>query len=192
MQPTVLTDEQLINNFLNGNDNAFEVLMNRHKQKVFTTIYMFVRDRYIAEDLFQDVFIKVVNHLRGGFYVETGKFLPWVMRIANNKCIDWYRKVKIRPTITTTDGKDVFDWLRIENGSADFNIIREQSHTTLRKLIDLLPAEQKEVLILRHYSGLSFNEIADITNTCLNTSLGRMRYALINLRKMIEEKEIVL
>ena len=192
MQTTILTDEQLIQQFVAGSDSAFETLMNRHKQKVFTTIYMFVRDRYLAEDLFQEVFIKVINHLRGGFYVENGKFLPWVMRIANNKCIDWYRKMKIRPKVTTTDGKDIFEWLRIENGSADFNIIRHQSHSALRNLIDQLPAEQKEVLILRQYSGLSFNEIAEVTNTCLNTSLGRMRYALLNLRKMYEAKAVVL
>lgn len=192
MQTTIQTDEQLIQLFISGNDSSFETLMNRHKQKVFTSIYMFVRDRYLAEDLFQEVFIKVVNQLRGGYYVENGKFLPWVMRIANNKCIDWYRKTKIRPKITTTDGKDIFEWLKIENGSADFEIIQKQSHQTLRKLIDQLVPEQKEVLILRHYAGLSFNEIADITNVCLNTALGRMRYALLNLRKMIEEKSIVI
>lgn len=192
MQTQVLNDEVLVLQYMHGNEHALEILIRRHKSKVFTSIFMFVRDQYLAEDLFQDTFIKVVRKLRAGQYQEEGKFLPWVMRIAHNLCIDYYRKTKRTPLITTPEGFDIFNLLQFSNGNPEKIIIRQQSHQKVREMVDRLPVEQKEVVILRHYADLSFKEIADITNVSINTALGRMRYALINLRKMQREKHIAL
>ncbi|MBA3647692.1 MAG: sigma-70 family RNA polymerase sigma factor [Chitinophagales bacterium] len=192
MQTQILNDEALVLQYMNGNEQALEILVRRHKSKIFTSIFMFVRDQYLAEDLFQDTFIKVVRKLRASEYQEEGKFLPWVMRIAHNLCIDYYRKTKRMPQITTADGFDIFNVLKFSDGNPEKLVIRQQSHNKVREMIDRLPGEQKEVVILRHYSDLSFKEIADITNVSINTALGRMRYALINLRKMQKEKQIAL
>lgn len=190
MQTNPLNDHALVQQYRRGNEQALATLLNRHKQKVFTSIYLFVRDRYIAEDLFQDTFIKVVEKLREGKYHEEGKFLPWVMRIANNLCIDYYRKTKRTPVIRTKDGFDIFKLLNFTGENAEQKMITVQAHERVKMLIDQLPEEQKEVVILRHYSDLSFKEIADITNVSINTALGRMRYALINIRRMMVEKQI--
>jgi len=192
MQTQVLTDETLVHQYMHGNEQALEILIRRHKSKVFTSIFIFLRDQYLAEDLFQDTFIKVVRKLRAGQYQEEGKFLPWVMRIAHNLCIDYYRKTKRTPQITTPDGFDIFNILKFSDNNPEKIIIRQQSHQKVREMVDNLPNEQKEVVILRHYADLSFKEIAEITNVSINTALGRMRYALINLRKIQKEKQIAL
>jgi RNA polymerase sigma factor (sigma-70 family) len=168
------------------------MLINRHKRKVFTSILMVVQDRYIAEDLFQETFIKVVKTLRGGKYNEEGKFLPWVIRIAKNLAIDYFRKTKRMPTITSHDGEDIFRTFQISEDNKEQSMIKFQKEQTVRDLIKLLPDEQREVLVLRHYADLSFKEIADITHVSINTALGRMRYALSNLRKIIAEKSLSL
>lgn len=186
-----LTDKQLVKNYIRGDEQALEELIGRHKDRVYTAIYLFVKDTYLAEDLFQDTFIKVVDTLRSGRYKEEGKFLPWVLRIAHNLCIDFYRKTKRRPTITNADGFDIFSVLNFSEPSAEDKMVKNEKAAWVKQLIDTLPAEQKEVVILRHYADLSFKEIANLTNVSINTSLGRMRYALINMRKLIEKKPVV-
>ena len=190
MQVHVLSDKQLLGQYMSGNEAALETLISRHKEKVYTSILFFVKDHALAEDIFQDTFIKVIDTLRSGKYKEEGKFLPWVMRITYNLCIDHFRRQKRTPTITNSDGYDIFNVLKFSDGSAEDDMIRDQTRNKVRKLIDQLPAEQREVVILRHYSELSFKEIAELTNVSINTALGRMRYALINMRKMIAEKNI--
>jgi RNA polymerase sigma factor (sigma-70 family) len=186
------TDNQLVISFQQGNNNALEVLINRYKDKIFTSIYILVKDKYLAEDLFQDVFIKVIDTLRKNAYNEEGKFLPWAQRIAHNLCVDHFRKVKRTPTITTSDENDIFGHIKVVNNEADTAIIKSQSHDKVRTILDLLPDEQREVIVLRHYADLSFKEIASMTNCSINTALGRMRYGLLNMKKMMTEKEIAL
>jgi RNA polymerase sigma factor (sigma-70 family) len=192
MKANQISDQDLIRNYLEGNEACLEMLINRHKRKVFTSILMVVQDRYIAEDLFQETFIKVVKTLRGGKYNEEGKFLPWVIRIAKNLAIDYFRKTKRMPTITSHDGEDIFRTFQISEDNKEQSMIKFQKEQTVRDLIKLLPDEQREVLVLRHYADLSFKEIADITHVSINTALGRMRYALSNLRKIIAEKSLSL
>ena len=183
-------DQDLIKLYLNGEESVLEELLRRHKSKIYTSIYLLVKDQYLAEDIFQDAFIKVINTLRTGKYNEEGKFLPWVMRIAHNLVIDYFRREKRAPVITSADGTDVFNTLQFLEESAEDRILREQTHMDLRAMIRLLPEDQKEVLIMRHYADLSFKEIADLTGVSINTALGRMRYALSNLRKMMKVKEV--
>ncbi|MNK25905.1 ECF RNA polymerase sigma factor SigW [compost metagenome] len=185
-----VSDQDLVKLYLGGEEHVIEELLRRHKSKIFTSIYLLVKDQYLAEDIFQDAFIKVINTLRSGRYNEEGKFLPWVMRIAHNLVIDYFRKEKRTPTITSADGTDVLNLIQIHEESAEERMLREQTHTDLRKMIQFLPDEQKEVLIMRHYADLSFKEIAELTDVSINTALGRMRYALSNLRKMMNVKEI--
>lgn len=192
MKANQISDQELIRNYLEGNEACLEMLINRHKRKVFTSILMVVHDRYIAEDLFQETFIKVVRTLRGGKYNEEGKFLPWVIRIAKNLSIDYFRKTKRMPTITSHDGEDIFRTFQYSEDNKEQSMIKSQKEQTVRDLIKLLPDEQREVLVLRHYADLSFKEIADITHVSINTALGRMRYALSNLRKIIAEKSLSL
>ncbi len=182
-------DQDLIKLYLSGDESVLEELLKRHKSKIFTSIYLLVKDQYLAEDIFQDTFIKVINTLRSGRYNEEGKFLPWVMRIAHNLVIDYFRKEKRTPTITSADGTDVLNMLQIFEENAEDRMLREQTHSDLRAMIQQLPDDQKEVLIMRHYGDLSFKEIADLTGVSINTALGRMRYALGNLRKMMKVKE---
>ena len=185
------SDQELIKLYLNGDESVLEELLKRHKSKIYTSIYLLVKDQYLAEDIFQDTFIKVINTLRSGRYNEEGKFLPWVMRIAHNLVIDYFRREKRAPVITSADGEtDVFNMLQFHEESAEDKMLREQTHFDLRAMIHLLPDDQKEVLIMRHYADLSFKEIADLTDVSINTALGRMRYALNNLRKMMKVKEI--
>lgn len=192
MQSHVISDKELLSQYQNGSEAALELLITRHKEKVYTAIYMFVKDSYLAEDIFQDTFIKVLKTLRKGKYREEGKFLPWVMRIAHNLCIDHFRKTKRHPKVTNNEGFDIFDILPFADDNAEQQLIKDQSHHKVRDLIQQLPEEQKEVVILRHYAGMSFKEIARLTDVSINTALGRMRYALINMRKMVEEKQIAL
>ncbi len=183
------TDQQLIHIYLEGHESGLQELIKRHKSKVYTSIYLLVKDQYLAEDIFQDTFIKVINTLRAGKYNEEGKFLPWVIRIAHNLVIDYFRKEKRTPLIATQEGFDIFSVIHILDENAEDRMIREQTHSDIRKLIEKLPEEQKEVLIMRHYGDLSFKEIAEITEVSINTALGRMRYALNNLRKMMSERD---
>ena len=184
------TDTQLVHLFQQGDGQALEVLVNRYKDKIFSSILFLVKDKYLAEDLFQDVFIKIIDTIRNNRYTEEGKFLPWAMRIAHNLCVDHFRKVKRSPAIKTSDDRDIFELIDTSEKGADFQMMQAQSHDHVRRLLDMLPEEQKEVIVLRHYADLSFKEISHITNCSINTALGRMRYGLINLRKMLAEKQI--
>jgi RNA polymerase sigma factor (sigma-70 family) len=192
MRKPIISDEELIAQYLHGNEVCLKMLINRHKSKIFTSIYLLVKDRALAEDIFQDAFVKVINTLRKGNYQEEGKFLQWVIRISRNLVIDHFRKLSKLPTISDSEGNDVFSYLSIADENREDEIIREQSHDRVRQLIQQLPEEQKEVLILRHYANLSFKEIADLTGVSINTALGRMRYALTNMRKLILKHQISL
>jgi RNA polymerase sigma factor (sigma-70 family) len=189
---TQLTDQDLIKRFAEGKSDAVEELVNRYKDRIYTSIYFLVKDKYLAEDIFQDVFIKVIDTIKGGRYTEEGKFLPWALRIAHNLCVDHFRKVKRTPTIKTSDDRDIFEVINFREDSAEQKVMQRQSHDRVRKMLDMLPEEQREVIILRHYADLSFKEIADLTKCSINTALGRMRYGLINLRKIMLEKQIAL
>ncbi|MEO6070891.1 MAG: sigma-70 family RNA polymerase sigma factor [Chitinophagaceae bacterium] len=189
---TRLTDHDLINSFIDGNVNAFEALVLRHKDKLYTSILFLVKDKFLAEDIFQDSFIRIIDTIRGGRYTEEGKFLPWAMRIAHNLCVDHFRKVKRTPTIKTGDDQDIFEVLNFTEESAEDKMIKKQSHSRVKDMLDQLPQDQREVIILRHYADMSFKEIATITDCSINTALGRMRYGLINLRKMMVQKQIAL
>jgi RNA polymerase sigma-70 factor (ECF subfamily) len=187
-----LTDQQLIHLFVEGNADALSNLIERHKDKIYTSIYLLVKDRYLAEDLFQDTFIKVIDTVNAGRYTEEGKFLPWVMRIARNLCVDHFRKIKRSPSIKTGDNHDIFEMINFYEPGADEKIMQKESHERVSKMLDMLPDDQKEVIIMRHYADLSFKEIAKLTDCSINTALGRMRYGLINLRKMKIERQIAL
>lgn len=192
MRLQLVTDKELVNLYLAGDERVFAELLNRHKDKIYTTIYLFVKDELIAEDIFQETFIKVIETLRKNKYYEDGKFAPWVLRIAYNLCVDYYRKTKRTPVVTMSDGQDIFKVLPFDTVLPDQKIAQEQVASQIQDLIAQLPDEQKEVVLLRHYADLSFKEIADMTNVSINTALGRMRYALINIRRMIQEKQIAL
>jgi RNA polymerase sigma factor (sigma-70 family) len=186
------TDHQLIQLFLENDLRALEVLIVRHKDKLYSSIVFLVKDRHLAEDLCQDVLIKIIDTIRLGGYKEEGKFLPWALRIAHNLCVDHFRKVKRKPVIKTSDDHDIFEVINVCEDGADVQMMKQQSHKNIRRMLDLLPEEQREVIILRHYAELSFKEIAQLTNCSINTALGRMRYGLINLNKMRKEKSIAL
>lgn len=192
MNTHALSDQLLLQQYLSGNEGALETLILRHKDKIFTAIFVMVRDKYLAEDIFQEVFIKAINKLRTGKYNEEGKFAPWLLRIAHNHCIDYFRKVKSAPGImvTTSTGEDIFKYIGIEDKSKrDFEEV-ETKEGKLKNLLEQLPPDQREVIVLRHFYDFSFKEIAAFTNVSINTSLGRMRYALINLRKIIEKNKV--
>jgi len=192
MQVKTLNDRDLVRSYLSGNERAFEELLSRHKSKIYTSIYLFVKEKSLAEDIFQDTFIKIIDTLRKGKYNEEGKFVQWAMRIAYNMCVDHFRRNKRKPTVSPTDEFDIFSVISVTDENAETRIIRSQTHDKVRTLVDQLPPEQREVVILRHYAEMSFKEIASLTRVSINTALGRMRYALINIRKMVEEKEISL
>ncbi len=194
MKAQHLSDKELIGRYLKGDHSSLESLISRHQNRVYAYILMIVKNKDLADDLFQDTFIKVINTIRAGSYNEEGKFLQWVMRIAHNLIIDHFRKSNRIPVIDNNknDDYDIFDTLNITDQSVEERIITEQIHKDVRKLIELLPNEQKEVLYMRHYAEMSFKDIAEVTDVSINTALGRMRYALINLRKIIAEKNIIL
>ena len=194
MRVQLISDRELIGRYIKGDQNGLEKLISRHQNRIYAYILMIVKDRDLANDLFQDTFIKVINTIRAGSYNEEGKFLQWVMRIAHNLIIDYFRKANRIPVIDNSKNEDfnIFDTLNILDKSIEEEMITEQIHKDVRKLIELLPDEQKEVLIMRHYAEMSFKDIAEVTGVSINTALGRMRYALINLRKLIAEKNIVL
>lgn len=182
-----ISDSQLVSLYQNGNEEAFEVLLHRHKSKIFTGIYLIVKDRYVAEDLLQETFIKAINTIRGGKYNEEGKFMPWISRIAHNLSIDYFRKSRRYPEVVLEDGSRVFDSMEFADDSAEMKQMKKETHIRLREFIKDLPTEQKQVLIMRHYLQMSFFEIAERTGVSINTALGRMRYALINLRKRMNK-----
>lgn len=187
------SDEQLVSRYISGDETALEVLISRYQQKIFSYIIMVVRDKELAEDLFQDTFIKVINTLRLGNYREEGKFNQWIMRITRNLIIDHFRKnQKVSFVDNNNENGSFFDYLSEPSLSVEQVMITNQIHESLRSLITLLPDKQREVLMMRLYQDMSFKEIADITNVSINTALGRMRYAILNLRKMVEEKNIIL
>ena len=185
-------DTDLIRAFQEGNQQALETLINRYKEKIFSSIFFLVKDKYLAEDLFQEVFIKVIDTLRSNRYNEEGKFLQWALRISHNLCVDYFRKIKRTKIVYSGDDKDIFEVINVNSESADTKMVQGQSHDKIRSMLEQLPEEQREVIILRHYADMSFKEIANITNTSINTALGRMRYGLINLRKMMIENQIAL
>ena len=190
-------DQLLVSQYINGKESAFEKLLTRNKGKVFGYIMKMVKDEDLANDIFQDTFVKVIRTLKNGKYNEEGKFLPWVMRIAHNLIIDHFRKEKKMPIAGRGNGNDedkfdIFNILKIEDNNVEDEIIYNQILNDVRELVELLPDDQREVVKMRHYMGMSFKDIADSTDVSINTALGRMRYALINLRKLIEEKELML
>lgn len=187
---TQMSDSALVSLYIAGNEGAFEQLVNRHKNKVYTTILLIVKDSYTAEDLMQDAFIKAIHTMKGGRYNEEGKFSSWICRIAHNLAIDHFRKEKRSPVITLEDGSNVFNNMSFSEDSAESLQIKEDTHARLRELIQTLPQSQREVLMMRHYAEMSFQEIADATGVSINTALGRMRYALINLRKKMLKNNI--
>ncbi len=192
MNVKTVTDRQLILNYLDGDEKSFEVLLNRHKQRIYTQIYLFVKDHDLAEDIFQEVFIKIIDTLRKGKYNHEGKFLQWAMRISYNLCVDHFRRSKRRTKVSPSETFDIFDVLEVKDDNMETQMIKNQTYARVRQLVDLLPEEQREVVILRHYADMSFKEIAALTRVSINTALGRMRYALINIRKLIEENHVQL
>lgn len=193
MKKSKLTDHELVTQFVSGEQSSFEILINRHKDKVYTYIFLMVKNEHLAQDIFQETFIKVVKSLHAGKYQENGKFISWVVRIAHNLIIDHFRKEKQMKTFSNDDYElDIFNSTKFSDKTVEDGIIYEQIMTDVRQLVEFLPDEQKEVILLRHFMGLSFKEIADQTNVSINTALGRMRYALINLRKLVEEKNLSL
>ncbi len=193
MKTQIPSDKELVSSYLEGNQISLEKLIQRHQNRVFAYILMVVKDKQLADDIFQDTFIKVINTVRSGAYKEEGKFIQWVMRIAHNLIIDYFRKSKRIPVVENdNDDFDIFDTIKFTDPSIEEQMITDQIHDDVRKLIELLPPEQKEVLFMRHYSEISFKDIAEQTDVSINTALGRMRYALINLRKLIKEKNVIL
>jgi len=191
-QSSQLTDAQLVSSYLDGSEYALEQLINRHQLQIFNFINSKINDRDTSEDLFQDTFIKVIRTLKSGAYNEEGKFLPWVMRIAHNLVIDHFRKSNRIPTVGNKEDFDIFQFISDKSPNAESTLVQEQVLKDLQKLIQELPEDQKEVLIMRLYRDMSFKEIAENTNVSINTALGRMRYAIINLRKLITEHQIIL
>ena len=189
---TYLSDAELITEYLNGSERSLEKLINRHQLQIFNFINSKVNDRDKSEDIFQDTFIKVIKTLKNGSYNEEGKFLPWVMRIAHNLVIDYFRKSNRIPIIENKEEFDIFQFLSDTTPNAESVLVEEQVLKDIQNLIEELPEDQKEVLIMRLYRDMSFKEIAENTNVSINTALGRMRYAIINLRKMINDYQIIL
>ncbi len=192
MHKDVISDSALVKDYLNGKELAIELLIKRHQQRLYSFIYSKVQNRDTTEDIFQDTFIKVIRTLKKGSYNEEGKFLPWVMRIAHNLIIDFFRKSNRMPKFNNTDDFDIFSVLSDGSLNAENKIIKEQILADVKELVEELPEEQKEVLKMRIYNDMSFNEISENTGVSINTALGRMRYALINLRKIIEKNKIIL
>ena len=192
IKKTNLSDADLIIEYLNGSERSLEKLINRRQLQIFNFINSKVNDRDVSEDIFQDTFIKVIKTLKNGSYNEEGKFLPWIMRIAHNLVIDYFRKNNRIPVIANNEEFDIFQFLSDSTPNAESALVEEQVLKDIQKLIDELPEDQKEVLIMRLYRDMSFKEIAENTNVSINTALGRMRYAIINLRKMINDYQIIL
>ena len=189
----ILSDKQLVESYRNGNVASFELLVERHQNKVFSYILMLVKDRQLADDIFQDTFLKIIRTIKAGAYKEEGKFIQFAMRIAHNLIIDHFRKAKRLPMADSVNNDyDILDNTKITDLSVEDKMVTEQVYNDIRKMIDFLPEEQKEVLNMRMYADMSFKDIAEATNVSINTALGRMRYAIINLRKMAKENNLSL
>jgi len=186
------SDSELIRAYRGGDEQAFEILLSRHQERVFAKIYFIVRDTDLANDLFQDTFIKVVGLLRDGKYVEEGKFLPWILRIAHNLAIDHFRRNKKMPLVRSREDYDVFSTIDTGETHIEDKLVQDQIHSDVRNLIDYLSPEQQAVVRMRIYQNLSFQEIADSTDVSINTALGRMRYAIINLKRLVDEHDVQL
>ncbi|WP_269225011.1 RNA polymerase sigma factor [Flavobacterium eburneipallidum] len=187
-----LPDALLVKKYIDGDENALTILINRHQSKIFGFIYSKIADRDISDDIFQDTFIKVIRTLKSNSYNEEGKFLPWVMRIAHNLIIDHFRRNKKMPMFRETEEFSIFSIMSDDSLTVENKIIQDQVEVDLKKLIEELPADQKEVLVMRMYQDMSFKEISEITGVSINTALGRMRYALMNMRKVIDKHQIIL
>ncbi len=186
-----VSDVELVNRFIDGDKSAMQKLIHRHRNRVYTYILLTVKSQHLAEDIFQDTFVKVIRSLSQDKYRDDGKFLPWVMRIAHNLIIDHFRRAKQLNVVSNDNYEgDLFNKRELADGTIEDNLVHEQILNDVRRLVDQLPNEQREVIIMRHYAGLSFKEIAEQTDVSINTALGRMRYALINLRRLIHEKEL--
>lgn len=193
MNLKALSDQELLNTYLSGNESAISILVDRHRKRVLDYIYMMVRSRDVADDIFQETLIKVIRFVEEGRYVENGRFLSWVLRIAHNQVIDYFRKEKQENQLTEADaGYDILNTAKFSDATIEDKIVTAQIEADVRRLIDYLPDEQREVVMMRYFQGMSFKEIAEQSDVSINTALGRMRYALINLRKMVQEKQLIL
>lgn len=193
MNRVVLSDQVLLNTYLSGDQSAISQLIDKHRKRVLDYIRMLVKDADVADDIFQETFIKVIRFIDEKRYTDNGKFLSWVLRIAHNQVIDYFRQTKQQNKITESDaGYDILGTMKFSERTVEDNLVAGQIEDDVRRLVETLPDEQREVVMMRYYSGLSFKEIADLTNVSINTALGRMRYALINLRKKIRENDLVL
>ena len=192
MKKSIISDSILVSKYISGDEKSLEILIKRHKQRIYSFIYSKLYDRDLTEDIFQDTFIKVIRTLKLGNYNEEGKFISWVMRIAHNLVIDHFRKNKRIPKFENSYDFDIFSVLKNTDIDVESKMIKDQIHGEVKKIIEFLPEDQKQVLIYRYYNDLSFKEISEKTGVSINTSLGRMRYALINLRNIIKKKNIVL
>lgn len=192
MKKSIISDSILVSNYISGDEKSLEILIKRHKQRIYSFIYSKVYNRELTEDIFQDTFIKVIKTLKLGNYNEEGKFISWVMRISHNLVIDHFRKNKRIPKFENSYDFDIFSVLKNSDIDIENQMIKDQIHSEVKKIIDFLPDDQKEVLVYRYYNDLSFKEISEKTGVSINTSLGRMRYALINLRNIIKNKNISL
>lgn len=190
---TKMTDEQLVVLYAQGDNTAFDILLNRHKSTLYSYIYFIVKNREVAEDIFQDTFVKAIMTIKQGRYTESGKFKAWISRIAHNLIIDTYRQEKNEQVISNDDCEvDLFNNAKLSDGTIEDDLVRRQILSDVKRLINYLPDNQKEVLMLRYYQDLSFKEIAEITGTSINTALGRMRYAILNMRRIADEKKVIL
>lgn len=188
-----LSDNELLNIYISGDESAINVLVERHRKRVFDYIQMMVKNSDVADDIFQETFIKVISFIKNGRYTESGKFLSWVLRIAHNQVIDYFRLKKQQNHVSEGDtGYDILNNKKFSDGTIEDKIVANQIHGDVRRLVDFLSDEQRDVILMRYYKGMSFKEIAEQTDVSINTALGRMRYALINLRKMIDEKQMIL
>jgi RNA polymerase sigma-70 factor (ECF subfamily) len=192
MANTQLPDASLVQDYVSGNENALATLIKRHESKIYGFIYSKISDRDISNDIFQDTFIKVIRTLKSNSYNEEGKFLPWVMRISHNLIVDHYRKTKKMPMFRETEEFSIFSIMSDDSLSIENKLISEQVEMDIKRLIEELPVDQKEVLVMRMYQDMSFKEISEVTGVSINTALGRMRYALMNMRKVIDKHQIVL
>ena len=193
MNLKLCSDQQLIDQYLSGNREAISVLVARHRRRIADYIYMMVKDRDVADDIFQETLIKVVRFLDEGRYAESGKFLSWVLRIAHNQVIDYFRQSRHQNQITEADaGYDILNSHRFSDDTIEDRMVTTQIHDDIRALVDFLPEEQREVVMMRYFNNMNFREIAEQSGVSINTALGRMRYALINLRKLIKEKQLIL
>ena len=189
----MLNDKELVMRYRNGDVASFQILVDRYQNKIYSYVLMLVKDKQLADDIFQDTFLKIIRTIKAGAYKEEGKFIQFAMRIAHNLVIDYFRKAKRLPMVDPTkEDYDMLDNAKFMDPSIEEQIVTEQIYDDVRKMIEYLPAEQREVLVMRMYDDMSFKEIADATNVSINTALGRMRYALINLRKMAKQKNVAL